>query len=559
MDADVIKQYLIGLGFSVDRSAFGKLQNFLGAADSKIKGSTASWGMAFAQLGAGIVSTFGSIIGATTTLLDKTAQADLGYQKFAMRMYMARDAAKQFKIVTDAMGENPSDLAWNPELNERYKWLMGEASKLQAALPPDAEEQFRKIRDIRGEFTLMKIEMNYGLQSLAVSIAKHFNLPLQDGKSALRSLNEYIQEKIPQWADTTASAMKTVYDITSPVFRLMGDLGGAIGNVWDQLSTTGKVVVGLGAPMALFATLGLGSLVTKFGLLGLAIGGVLLLLEDFYAYTDGRKNSGLFPTLKGALAEVTNRITGIAMYYQKHGTLAGIFGDNKKEYDKMVEDARKVNDVLLLGKGGAKAGGLSADAAQGLAGIGQFESGGKYNKVGPWTTNKQGLAGQGLGKYQIMSYNWPEWVKEARKAGIQVGDDWRDPKNQEAVAQFKWLQYVNKYGSNDLAAAAWHGGEGAAQAMKRGDYAYLRNTTDVNNTSIQDYIRKTQGRSYYPNQQSFAGGATSNPATASEGPTTFNFYGVTPDQMIDQVKDVMRQNQRNQTIAGVRYAGGAVP
>jgi hypothetical protein len=176
---DVIKKYLVSLGFSFDSAAYNRFQAALNGVDGQIKSSTNAWAAGFVTVGASIVSTLATITTATVQLLDKTAEADLDYQKFAMRMYMARDAAKQFKIVTDAMGESYTYIGWKPELNEKYRWLMGEAARMQALLPADAEEQFRRIREMKSEFTLMKVELNYGLQMIALSFAKYMNIPLK--------------------------------------------------------------------------------------------------------------------------------------------------------------------------------------------------------------------------------------------------------------------------------------------------------------------------------------------------------------------------------------------
>jgi len=85
-----------------------------------------------------------------------------------------------------------------------------------------------------------------------------------------------------------------------------------------------------------------------------------------------------------------------------------------------------------------------------------------YNKTG----NFKGVA---LGKYQIMSYNWPKWAKEAglpKEAwDPNVG---MSPRNQEYVARHKFNEYYQKFdGDWESVAIAWYSGPNNVQKKKK--------------------------------------------------------------------------------------------
>lgn len=114
-----------------------------------------------------------------------------------------------------------------------------------------------------------------------------------------------------------------------------------------------------------------------------------------------------------------------------------------------------------------------------MAAIRRIESTDNYNAIGPHT----GRYGRARGAYQIMDANWANW---AREAGIP-GANWRDPRAQDRVARYKMSQYYRTYKDWDLVAAAWFGGPGAANEMRRRGTSGRR---DMLGTSVPSYITK---------------------------------------------------------------------
>lgn len=239
---DTIKSYLVSLGFTIDEAAFKKMKDALGGMDKTVTASTLGAARGFAIMGGAAVTAFTTVSLSLFTLIDKVAKADLGYQKFALRMYMARDAAKQFKIVTDAMGEDPNDIAWIPELNARYRKHMEAAARME--LPAEAQEYFRKWRDLTDEVTRLKITTNYFLQTFTYEFLKKMDPSITKAKKSFADLNRYFEEKMREWAlklaDWSARFYSGVVSFTQEMSVLWGVLKGIFslvaegyGYLWD--------------------------------------------------------------------------------------------------------------------------------------------------------------------------------------------------------------------------------------------------------------------------------------------------------------------------------------
>lgn len=111
------------------------------------------------------------------------------------------------------------------------------------------------------------------------------------------------------------------------------------------------------------------------------------------------------------------------------------------------------------------------------AAIGQIESSGRYNEVGPQTRTGD----RAYGKYQVMGSNIGQWTKEALGRSMTTDEFLASPSAQDAVFRKKFGDYVNKYGNKDDAASAWLTGRPLSQGG---------NSKDVLGTSGYEYVRR---------------------------------------------------------------------
>ncbi len=107
--------------------------------------------------------------------------------------------------------------------------------------------------------------------------------------------------------------------------------------------------------------------------------------------------------------------------------------------------------------------------------IGQFESGGNYNAIGP-KTNK---GDQAYGKYQIMGANIPQWSKEALGYSITPQQFLLFPELQDEIANYKIGKLIEKHGNVEDVASVWFSG----RPLKG------NTSKDVIGTSVPKYVK----------------------------------------------------------------------
>ena len=536
---DTIKSYLVGLGFQIDNPSYSKMKQTLTELSRTVESVTTGMTKQFVRSSTVIVGALASVTAATTGLLDKVAQLDLGYQKFAMRMYMGTQAAKQFKIATDALGESLEDISWNPELRERYKKLMNLSAGMNT--PDDAGAQLKYIRDIRFEFTRLKVEATYGMQWVGYYLIKFLGGPLGSVKGTLEKMNDWLTVNMPRWTSKIAEFLAWGTELFINLLRPIKLAATGLSELWELMGPTGRaVVLSLGIVLA-----------SVFAPFTTAVIGAILLFDDFMAYLDGRKSNNVLAPIWQATIDALNIVEkiifkiGVTIDMMRQGKWHEIsksvdrmfFG--KKDYNK-----NEIDDAMELFKGidankpeGLKGTGTPAplgyNAPGGLAGIARAETGGIAN---PYTAKNPGSTA--YGKYQILKGSWNDWAPES---GLGKNAP-MTPENQEIVANFKYSQYLKKYnGNQQLAAVAWNQGPGVADQFVRGDYSRL---ADVNS-----YVQKATGSAFN------VGGITVNVAQTNASPQEI------AKATASAVQEQMRQNEKlyghktalsNREFAGVR-------
>ena len=281
MNSEMLKEYLVGLGFKIDDAGVRKFNDTLKRLADSVENQTAGMSKMYVGAAATVVTSLASVITSTIALMDTIAQADLGYQKYALRMHMTRDAARQLKIVTDAMGESLEDIAWIPELNERYRLLMTQATGMET--PKDAAGQLRHIRDIRFEFTRLKVEVAYGMQWVGYHLYKHLFDPIGKSRLGFKEFNDYITEKIPEWSEKIAKWLAQIITLGRDAIRPLEKLKEMFEDLWKVLTPDEKLWAMLIGAGGLFALSG------PFGRAVVLISGLILLINDFYVHMRGGK------------------------------------------------------------------------------------------------------------------------------------------------------------------------------------------------------------------------------------------------------------------------------
>lgn len=352
MGIETIEKYLVGLGYEFDATAYRKFEDSLKKAENVVQKHTSSLSSSFAKATGTVVGAIGTIVISTGTLLDSLAKADLGYEKLALRMYMSKDAAKQYSLVLKAMGESPEDIAWIPMLQRQYRELMEDAKKLE--LPASYSEGLEGIHEIQHQFHRLKLESVYGLQWIGESILRNLKDPLDKTKFGFKDLNDYIINNIPSWSDKIGTVLSDVIKIFENVWNISKLAGQGINKFWDSFSPTTKGILGISILTGLFLKAG------PFGKFMILIPVIIALMSEFWDAMQGKETTAPIELLQGiagafdliarslltikALGEATKDFLSIpakvaeVMY---KGTVAGYknipktFGFGESEWEKV--------------------------------------------------------------------------------------------------------------------------------------------------------------------------------------------------------------------------------
>lgn len=283
MAMDIIKSYLVALGFTVNNTEFDKANRVINDLGQNVQ--TVSSGMAknFGSAAVLIAGSLASITSATAAMVNQVAKADMEYSKLALRMYTTKETAKELQLVLNSMNQDLDDIAWIPELRQQYFDLMAQARQMET--PGDAGSQLQYVRSITFEFQRMKLEAAYAMQWITYYLIKYLSGPLGDIKKSLQEFNDSIAASMPEWTNKVAKWLTMIINLGKSAVKFIVDLASGFKNLFDMLPS------GMKAFVAALALLGAAVISGPFGWFVLTIGAILVLMEDFYGYLEGRRSS----------------------------------------------------------------------------------------------------------------------------------------------------------------------------------------------------------------------------------------------------------------------------
>lgn len=325
--ADIIKEYLVRLGFTLDSPAQAKIKQALGDLEKSLTNFSKNKGMAVLARGVTVYAgALASVAVATTGLMKKVADADLEYSKIAMRMHMTKDAAKQLTMAQKALGASIEDIVWNPELRQRYHQLRQQIAA--SATPGDAAKGLKLIRDVSFEFTKLKTVASSGMEWIVYHLGKFLGKDMEKLKTWLANLNKWLIQNIPKWTQIVARFLTQVMQLIKAVTWAVEGIWKAIRWVIDILPEGSR------AFLAFFAIITAAFLANPVmaGLMTL-----LLLLDDFYVWTV-TKGKGSSKNLAPIWEALSGGWDGIKASFEK-------IKKDLKEFFKIFEN-NDLNNIL---------------------------------------------------------------------------------------------------------------------------------------------------------------------------------------------------------------------
>lgn len=359
--SNILEEYLVRIGAEVDKDAFAgaaKAINNLSGMLGKL-GSILKYGAIFAGLA--------KVTEAVIDNIKAVASADLEYQKLAQSMWVTKDTAKTLSVVLKTMGASQEDVAWVPELREQFFRLRQEMAELST--PADADGQLAWIREIGYDVQSLQLKLKMFKEWVVYYLIKELQPYIKEFQEFIRWLNAKFGKSLPALARKVASVLASVVRVAMSLVKALKWVFEGIYNFIDALPSKTKALV------AVFAVVGAAIMAGPFGLMMMAIGTALIMLEDFFGYLEGRESSETLKPLWKWLTDENNPLhriiaklgDGIAFILEKLTELfEKVFTEERQE--KLKETVANIAKSV-------------ADIAEGLATIVEKICGEKYPVV----------------------------------------------------------------------------------------------------------------------------------------------------------------------------------
>lgn len=359
--SNILEEYLVRIGAEVDKDAFAgaaKAINNLSGMLGKL-GSILKYGAIFAGLA--------KVTEAVIDNIKAVASADLEYQKLAQSMWVTKDTAKTLSVVLKTMGASQEDVAWVPELREQFFRLRQEMAELST--PADADNQLAWIREIGYDVQSLQLKLKMFKEWVVYYLIKELQPYIKEFQEFIRWLNDKFGKNLPALARKVASVLASVVRVAMSLVKALKWLFEGIYNFIDALPSKTKALV------AVFAVVGAAIMAGPFGLMMMAIGTALIMLEDFFGYLEGRESSETLKPLWKWLTDENNPLRRLLEKIKE--SIAFILEKLTELFEKVFTEERQEKlkkTVANIAKG-------VAEIAEGLATIVESIFGKKYPVV----------------------------------------------------------------------------------------------------------------------------------------------------------------------------------
>lgn len=283
---NILEEYLVKLGVEVDNNSIKELDSGLKKIDGMV-GKTSALGKNIVKAGGLIGGIFLSVVGSATALTTSMAKQDRQMQTLGNTMMIGKSQAMAMKQAVDALGVSIQDIQINPELRQQYTQLLQDGRRMMDATG-SYEQVMRDMRGIMFEFTRLKQEAQAALRWIAYYIIRDFSGPLNKVKNTMHSINEWFINNMPKITRSIATGFGYIINVGASFVRLVKTIWKRMGELWDSFPPgTKKAIAALTAMGAILMS-------GPIGWITAGIVALLLLLDDFYGYLDG-KDAALGP------------------------------------------------------------------------------------------------------------------------------------------------------------------------------------------------------------------------------------------------------------------------
>ena len=280
---ETLKEYLVKIGWNVDELGFDAANKKINDFRSAIVNSGNGMAASFTKAGLAIFDTIYTVVDSMWDLASATAVADLKVETFARRMWTTEQNARSLTTALDVLGMSYDDLFFaTPEQYNRFLQLNTLGKQLEA--PAELDETLQKIRDIQFEISKTKMIFQYATRWVMYYLGEYLGTDIDTVKEKLKSFNDMAMKYLPIVTQKIAYVFSVFYRLGKTAVEVLAAIGRTAVGSFGDLEVSGLRTI---------ATLAAAFMALKSGPVGmflLALGAILLLLEDFMVWQKGGKS-----------------------------------------------------------------------------------------------------------------------------------------------------------------------------------------------------------------------------------------------------------------------------
>ena len=291
LGAEIIKEYLVSLGFQVDE----KSASAFNSAISKAKASALT-----------VVTALSAASVAAAKFVGQIYEKDVQLQKDAQATGKSIEATRAYTNALKVLGTTAEQIKNDQRLQGLAKEL--EALGMKMALP-EGSEAVGNLENLMAAFRELKLTGAYVLDWIGYKLKTLASGQLKGIADSLRKISANVQKNLPQIGAAGGSVLKFLATFLNNLLRLFN----VFSDVLERIPGKVKLIAAAIGVLAYAIRAGpLGKMLLLFGALN-------LLLDDFFTYLDGGE-SLLGPVWQKCIdvfGEVKGAIQGAYEYVKK--------------------------------------------------------------------------------------------------------------------------------------------------------------------------------------------------------------------------------------------------
>ncbi len=357
MNSETLKEYLVKIGWNVDESGFKKASGKLKSFVSEIVDKTGAVGKGFIGSFSIVLGVLKTVNEAMLSVVNTTASLDLEEEKLARQYWISEEAARSYSTALEALGESHADIL--NMTDEQYRRLV-ELNNLGKSLeaPKEVNDFLLLVRDVRFEFSKLKVELSYLTRWVTYYIGKFLGPDVQKIKQDLKNANSWLQKNIPVIAEKVARFFEVFYRLGKAAFQVAKGLFEVLKWIFELFNNELGKTTGLIGSLFLLISSG------PIGWFIAALSTLLLLIDDYMTWQRGGaaafdwgKIDGNFTELqdnfnsiKESLGEIFNNLSDIFSFVDVNMIIFETFKtvvEGIESFTSLIaDDFERISDVI---------------------------------------------------------------------------------------------------------------------------------------------------------------------------------------------------------------------